>query len=407
MLTESERRAAALAVSRYGADKAQVKDAALSVLQFRAQGEPADLLNALVSRNLISPSQANELRRGLDITRIDTRPRETAAKTVRNGNPLGPLQPRRVGPYQILRRLGEGGMGAVYLAYEERQSQYVAVKVLPFQLANDAEYVERFQREARSFLHLNHPNIVRGIAVDKDAATGTQYMVLEYVEGPSAQALIDRYGRLAVADAVHVILDIARGLEHAHSRNIIHRDIKPDNILLTLSGVAKLVDLGLAKRLDEDTRLTGASRGFGTPYYMPNEQAKDARQADGRSDIYALGATLYHLASGSVPFPGNNPVEIAEKKDLGKFPPASALNPEVPKVLDDILGKMLRRLPKDRYQTVSEVIVDLERSNLSARVPSFVDADLALQDPVVRSRLASAPQPTQLDPKRDRGEAAG
>ena len=401
MWTETERRAAGLAVSRYGADKAQVREAARAVLRVRAQGQSADLLNALVSRKLLSPSQANELRRTLDITRIDTKARAAARVVRTNGTP----EPRRVGPYQILRRLGEGGMGAVYLAYEESQSQYVAVKVLPFQLANDEEYVQRFQREAQSFLHLNHPNIVRGIAVDRDPETFTQYMVLEYVEGPSAQALLDRFEHLAVGDAVHIVLDIARGLEHAHARNVIHRDIKPANILLTLSGVAKLVDLGLARRLDDDTRLTGARRGFGTPYYMPNEQAKNARQADGRSDIYALGATFFHLLTGRVPFPGNNPVEIAEKKDVGTYAAPSTLNPEVPKVLDDILAKMLARLPKDRYQTASEVIVDLGRANLSARVPSFVDMDLALQDPVVRARLDAAPQPTQLDPMGDRRQA--
>jgi serine/threonine protein kinase len=406
MLTETERRAAAQAVSRYGASVALVEETVLAVLQLRAKGEIADLLNSLVGRKLLSPSQANELRRGLDITRIDSnqrRPGKSAdAKEASNHTPLfGQGHPRRVGPYQILRRLGEGGMATVYLAYEEGRSQYVAVKVLPFSLADDRECVERFHREARSFLQLNHPNIVRGIAVDRDAETGTEYMALEYVEGPSLQSLLDRFGRLAIGDAVHVTLDVARGLEHAHSRNIIHRDIKPDNILLTASGVAKLVDWGLAKNLEEDTRLTGRRQGFGTPYYMPYEQIMNARQADGRSDIYALGATLYHLVAGCVPFPGNNPLEIGQKKATGKFPAASASNPAASAALDGILGKMMAQLPGDRYQTVSELIVDLERSNLSAQIPSFVDAELALQDPVVRAQLDSAPQLTQLDLSHD------
>src|SRR5205085_3416730 len=173
--------------------------------------------------------------------------------------------------------------------------------------------------------------------------------VLEYVDGPSAHSLLERFGRLAVPDAVHIILDIARALEHAHSRNIVHRDIKPDNILLTQSGVAKLADLGLAKRTDEASHLTAARQGFGTPYYMPYEQAMNAKYADGRSDIYALGATLYHLVTGDVPFPGENHLEIVSKKDVGLYTPASVVNSAVPVALDDILERMLARDPGDRY----------------------------------------------------------
>jgi serine/threonine-protein kinase len=213
---------------------------------------------------------------------------------------------------------------------------------------------------------------------------------------------LNRFGRLPVGDAVHIILDIAKALEHAHSRNVVHRDIKPDNILITRSGVAKLADLGLAKRTDEASHLTAARQGFGTPYYMPYEQAMNAKYADGRSDIYALGATLYHLLAGEVPFPGVNHLEILDKKNNGYFVPASLISPEVPAVLDDILGKMLGREPAERYQTASELIVDLERANLAASVPSFVDPELALRDPLVRQRLTSAAQPTSPDLRQQR-----
>src|SRR5262249_5674656 len=155
------------------------------------------------------------------------------------------------------------------------------------------------------------------ITVGQDRSSGKHYLVLEYVDGPSAHALLQRFGRLAVGDAVHIALDIARALEHAHSRSIVHRDIKPDNILLTQSGVAKLSDLGLAKRTDEASNLTAARQGFGTPYYMPYEQAMNAKYADGRSDIYALGATLYHLVTGEIPFSGATHLEIVEKKNIG------------------------------------------------------------------------------------------
>ncbi len=192
---------------------------------------------------------------------------------------------------------------------------------------------------------------------------------------------------------------MARALEHAHSRNVVHRDIKPDNILITRSGVSKLVDLGLARRTDEASHLTATRQGFGTTYYMPYEQAINARYADGRSDIYALGATLYHLVTGIVPFPGDNHLEVIEKKNQGDFTPASKLNPAVPPALDRILERMLARDPRDRYQTASELIVDLERSRLAAPVPTFADPNQALQDPWVQQCLASSAEPTRLDPE--------
>src|SRR5581483_2834111 len=227
--------------------------------------------------------------------------------------------------------------------------------------------------------------------------SGKHYLVLEYVDGPSGRALLDQFGRLSVADAVHIALDIARALEHIHARNFVHRDLKPDNVLLTQTGVAKLADLGLAKCRDEASHLTATRQGFGTLYYIPYEQAVNAKEVDSRCDIYGLGATLYHLVTGELPFNGDSHVEVAEKKLVGTFPPAASLVPDVPPDLDDILARAMARDPEERYQTASELIVDLERSGLAARVPSFIDADLALQDPLVRARITSAAQVTQPD----------
>jgi serine/threonine protein kinase len=304
---------------------------------------------------------------------------------------------RHLGNYRILRRLGEGGMGAVYLGYDSQRDRQVALKVLSDNLSRNQNYIDRFYREARSGGLLNHPNIVRTYTVGQDRATGKYYLVLEYIDGPSAQMLLQQKGPFSVGDAVHLGLNIARGLEHAHSRSIVHRDIKPDNILLTRSGIAKLADLGLAKRVDEASHLTGARQGFGTTAYMPYEQAINARRADGRSDIYALGATLYHLLTGQVPFPGENHLEVVELKKLGQFRPASALNPQIPARLDQILGRMMAREPRDRYQTASELIIDLERSRLAVAVPSFADPDLARKDPYAQL-CVSCGEPTRLDP---------
>lgn len=418
MFSELEKRAAHLAVARYGANPAQIQRAVKSFRDAQNQGQETDLLDLLLAEKLLTPAQVRELRLALDSTQVDP-----GSPKNRNGNgnetPVEPtsseadefLAPmlreltgeplRVVGEYRILRRLGEGGMGAVYLGYHEKDNRQVAIKVLPSQLASNQASVDRFYREAKSGALLNHPHIVRNLAIGQDQATSQHYLVLEYVDGPSAQALLDRFGKLSPGDAAHIVLDIARALEHVHSRNIVHRDIKPANILITQTGVAKLADLGLAKRTDEASHLTAARQGFGTPYYMPYEQAMNAKTADARSDIFALGATLYHLATGEVPFPGSNHLEIVDKKNEGAFPRASSRNPEVSEEMDRILEKMLARQPRDRYQTASELIVDLERSGLAPTVPSFVDADLAMQDPLVRERLTAAVQVTCLDTRQE------
>ena len=306
------------------------------------------------------------------------------------------LEFRRLGDFRILRRLGEGGMGAVYLGFHEEQARHVAIKVLPDHLARNPSYIERFFREAKSVAVLDHPNIVQGIAVGQDQASEKYFMVLEYVDGTSADELLERFGRLAIADAVHITLAMARALEHAHARRIIHRDIKPDNILVTKAGIAKLADLGLAKRTGEVSQLTRKRQCFGTPDYMPYEQAIDAKLADERSDIYALGATLYHLVTGRVPFAASNPIEVIEKKKIGGFKPARSLNEVVPVVLDEIVAKMMARLPHDRFPTASELIVALESSKLAAPVLSLIGS-VAPHRPQLSGRAVDPQQPTRLD----------
>jgi serine/threonine-protein kinase len=308
---------------------------------------------------------------------------------------------RSLGGYKVLRRLGEGATGIVYLAYHDRQDQQVALKVFNDTLATNRDYLDRFYREGRLGAALDHPNVVRLHSIGQDQATSKHYMVLEYVDGPSARGLLNEFGKLSIGDAVHIVLGIARALEYAHSRNVVHRDIKPDNILMTRAGVSKLADLSLARRTDEVSHLTGARVGFGTTHYMPYEQAINARRADGRSDIYALGATLYHLVTGAVPFTGENHLEVVEKKKHGTFTPAGKLRSDVPAVLDRILARMLARSPRDRYQTASELIIDLERSGLAANIPTFADPERARSDPWMQKCQTNG-EPTRLDPEAPR-----
>jgi serine/threonine-protein kinase len=313
----------------------------------------------------------------------------------------GPSHPARelrsLGGYRLLRRLGEGGMGSVYLAFKEGDGEPVALKVLSDHLVTTPGFVDRFYREARNGACLDHPNIVHSYLAAQDPVTSKHFLVLEYVEGESAQTLLDQRGRLSVGDAVQIVLGIARALEHAHSRHIIHRDIKPDNILLTRAGLPKLADLGLAKKLDEASHLTATRQGFGTTPYMPYEQAINARYADERSDIYALGATFYHLVVGIVPFQGANDLEVIEKKKQGDYLPARAHQPTLPENLDRILARMLARDPEDRYPNAAELIRDLETSGLVPEQPALAGEAPAPSDPQVQTSIASTTAPTRVN----------
>src|SRR5262245_30445199 len=314
MAHEPDERAAELAVSRYGVDRARVQEIILALEEAQARGEPANLYDLFEREQLLTPEQIYDLRFALDQTRMDmdAAPKNGAAERIAADEALRDL--RMIGEYHLLRTLGLGGMGAVFLGYHEKDNRQVAIKILSSENAKNQPTLDRFYREAKSGALLNHPNIVRNLNFGQDRSTGLHYLVLEYVDGSSAQQLLERFGRLAVGDAVHIALEVARALEHAHSRNVIHRDIKPGNILVAKSGLAKLSDLGLAKRTDEASHLTHTRQGFGTPYYMPFEQAMNAKRVDGRSDIYALGATLYHFVAGEVPFPGMNALEIMDRK---------------------------------------------------------------------------------------------
>jgi serine/threonine-protein kinase len=405
MVGETEIRAARLAVSRYGADPAQVQQLLQTVLDAQAQGEIIDLLDVFLQERVLSRKHADDLRYGLSRTQLDpaAAPPEPPpeAPTPETDARLQALlasfaRLQQLGDYRILRRLGEGGMGAVFLAYDKANDRQVALKVLAPEHAGTQNTIDRFLREAESGRSLRHPNIVRLLEANQDPETGLHYLALEFIEGASAHDLLEQHGKLDIADAVHIALDIARALEYAHGQSIVHRDIKPGNILITPSGVAKLSDLGLAKRTDATHHLTMIRQGVGTPYYMPFEQALNAKRADARSDLYALGATLYHLVTGEVPFPGLNTVEIIEKKELGVYLPARSINLQVPESLERILARMLALRPEQRYQTASELIIDLEATGLAAGVPTFADRELALRDPLVRERLAALPS-TALD----------
>ena len=294
----------------------------------------------------------------------------------------------------MLRILGKGGMSEVFLAYDPKAGQPVAIKLIAESIAHDAIQLERFEREVALTGFLDHRNIVRGLAAGRDPATKRRYLVLEYVDGPSAQLLVDKKKRLEINDVAHIALGIARALEHLHKHRFIHRDIKPDNILLSPCGEPKLIDLGLAKwEKKSGEPLTATSDGFGTSYYMPFEQSLNAHFVDARSDIFALGATLYHLLTGRVPFPGEDHREVMRMKQAGHYTPVSMLNPEVPAQLEAIINRMLALDPRQRYRTATDLINALEEAQLTTGLPSYADLGLAVRDPDGRKK-------DQVDPTK-------
>jgi hypothetical protein len=373
MLSETERRAVRLAQASYRIDTEQIRSAVRAVIARRNQGETVDLVDVLAGQGLLSAEQAQQLQSDLTQTCLDMAAASRLAPPP-GLRPAVPRDPEQIGPYRILRRLGEGGMGAVYLAFDKRDERQVAVKVLSPEHADIPGLLHRFRREGASGALLNHPNVVRAYDAGLDEATGLHYLAMEHVDGPNLHSLLERHGRLLVGDAVRIVLDIARALAHAHAHAIIHRDVKPGNILLTSTGRAKLSDLGLVKKLDEVSHLTSARQGVGTPYYVPYEQALNARNADARSDIYALGATLYHLITGEVPFPGASSIEVVQRKQVGVYVPVHVYLPWVPPELEAIVARMLACRPEDRYASAEAVGVELERTGLAAGRLSCIDA---------------------------------
>ena len=255
--------------------------------------------------------------------------------------------------FRLIKKLGEGGMGKVYKAQQISLDRVVAVKV-PFKhLAKDASFVQRFYREARIMARLDHPHILRCFSVGEES--GWHYLAMEFIDGASMQNWLEKLGKLSIRDALHVALATAHALQHAHEQDMIHRDIKPDNILVTNKGVVKVADMGLAKVLTDDLSLSRTGTGAGTPHYMAPEQARDAKHVDNRCDIYALGCMLYCFLGGKPPFSAETYMELILAKEKGKYPPIRRLNPEVPERLELMIDKAIANKPEVRVQDLRRI----------------------------------------------------
>ncbi|MHC4917887.1 MAG: serine/threonine-protein kinase, partial [Planctomycetota bacterium] len=330
---------------------ASIEDAAhLETVQAGIQSEAGEyrpIWEVAVEQGVITPIQAEKFRKELD-----------APEAPPGAAPPGKRAERRfIGGYELISKIGQGGMGAVYKARQRNLAREVAIKVLPRHLAKDRQFIDRFTREARAAGRLSHPNVVTGI--DVGYADGYHYFVMEYVEGSSlAERLTTR--TLDEDEAVKYGRQMADALQHAHEMGIVHRDVKPENILVDRHDRAKLCDLGLARSESDDLQITQAGMAIGTPFYISPEQAR-GKDPDARSDVYSLGCTLYHLLGGRPPFDGENAMEILHKHLKETAPPLSEHRPGLSPDLEAVVARMMARAPEDRYQTAAEVLEDLDR----------------------------------------------
>jgi predicted Ser/Thr protein kinase len=261
------------------------------------------------------------------------------------------------GRYELQDVAGAGGMSSVYRARDTVLERTVAIKVLHEQYSDDPEYVERFRREARALAQLNHPNIVT--VIDRGEFEGRQFIVFEHVEGENLKELIDREGQLPVDQALALVHQVARGLAFAHEHGVVHRDVKPHNVLIDADGVAKVTDFGIARSVDPADGLTETGTLLGTSEYIAPEQASGSR-VDERSDQYSLGTVLYELLTGAPPFTGDNFMAVAMKHVQEPVPTVREVRPDVSPRLDAIVSRAMAKRPEDRFVSTEAMMAALE-----------------------------------------------
>jgi eukaryotic-like serine/threonine-protein kinase len=262
-----------------------------------------------------------------------------------------------IGNYDLVEKVAEGGMGSVWRARHRETGQIVAIKIMPAHMASNPTLLKRFEQEFRAASRLDHPNIVR--AIDYGDTGSTPYLVMEFVEGESLGQKIEREGRMPEAEAIRIIAQVAQGLHRAHKQGIIHRDVKPDNVMVQPDGVAKLADLGLVKEVDADLNLTKTGRGLGTPHFMAPEQFRSAKDADIRADIYSLGATLYMMVTGELPFKSNGPLDAWMKKMNNDLVPPRQLAPDLTERTDWAIRRAMSPTKEQRPSSCREFVEDL------------------------------------------------
>ena len=300
------------------------------------------------------------------------------------------------GRYRLDRRLGAGGMSTVFLAFDSVLEREVAAKLLAEHLAEDDAFVARFRREALAAAKLIHPNIVQVFDSGRDEHSGRYYIVMEYVEGQSVADILRERKQLPVAYAVEIAAQACNGLEYAHRRGVIHRDVKPGNLIISTDDVVKLADFGIAKAA-EDSRITQIGSVLGTAAYLSPERTRGEDAAES-ADVYSLGVVLYQMLAGKVPYETGSLTELALRQQEGEPDPPSSLNPEVGHPLDRAIARALASDPLLRYASAlefKEAIIEAERGRDTDATLALVAAAREPDTDVTRAITAHAPAPVR------------
>ena len=271
----------------------------------------------------------------------------------------GDLTGTTLGEFKILRLLGRGGMGEVYLAEQTSLKRMVALKILRADLVENQQYRKRFEAEAKAIAPIHHPNIVSVFAIGEDK--GFHYIALEYVQGVNLREYLAKKGTLPLPVGLNIIKRVGLALRCAHDAGIIHRDVKPENVLLTKKGEVKVADFGLCRQVtEENVSLTQTGMTMGTPLYMSSEQIR-GEQIDHRTDIFSFGVMCYHMFAGETPFRGETAMAVAVQIERGKPIPLIEHRPDLPRALIDLVEKMMAKSPSDRYQSAKDILRDVAR----------------------------------------------
>lgn len=266
---------------------------------------------------------------------------------------------QKIPGFKILGKLGAGAMATVFKARQLSLDRLVAIKVLPLKMSANPQFIERFYAEGRAAAQLNHPNIVQAYDVGK--AGEYHYFVMEFVDGRTVYDDIVKNKRFSEDEAIDIVVQIAEALEHAHNKGLIHRDVKPKNMMITKGGVAKLADMGLARAIsDKEAAEAEQGKAFGTPYYISPEQIRGERDIGPQADIYSLGATLYHMVTGNVPFDGKNPSAVMHKHLKAELVPPDHVNPKLTAGISEVIEMMMAKDPRRRYRNCKDVLLDLK-----------------------------------------------
>lgn len=342
----------------------EVRHALEMARQNREDQNQRSLVQILVDNEYVTRRQVSRLKQLIEAERSD----------------------QKIPGYKVMRKLGAGAMATVWLGKQLSLDREVAIKVLPRKFTSNPQFVERFYAEGRAAAQLNHPNIVQAYDVGK--AGDYHYFVMEFVDGRTVHDDIVKHKKFPERDAIDITIQVAEALLHAHERGLIHRDVKPKNVMITKEGVVKLADMGLARAItDKEAAEAEAGKAFGTPYYISPEQIRGELKIGPPADIYSLGATLYHMVVGAVPFDGKNPSAVMHKHLKDAMIPPDHVNPKLTAGISEVIEMMMAKDPKARYQTSRDLLIDL-RAVREGKQPPLAHRDTF--SPAALQQLAQA-----------------